>query len=202
MERTREELEAEGLKVFTYQCDVSVEQTVKDTVAAIIREHGEINVLINNAGVAFGGMDVEEMSVEKFDQMMNINVRGVFLMTKYVLPHMKQKKEGFIINVSSGAGLNGHPHMAAYCASKFAVRGFTQGVAEEAKPYNVRVSAIFPGSVNTDIHRQLGRDLDQSIKEKMIQSRDVAETVFFMINQPERYWIFEATMRSFFMGRS
>ena len=141
------------------------------------------------------------MPLEKFDEMMNTNVRGVFLMTKYVLPHMKKEKDGYIINISSGAGKNGIAGMAGYCASKFALMGFTQSVALEAKPFDVRVSVICPGSTNSEFHEKIGSFPDEKKREDMIQSEDIADTIYHMVIQPKRYWIFEVVTRGFLMGR-
>jgi 3-oxoacyl-[acyl-carrier protein] reductase len=99
---------------------------------------------------------VEDMTVEQFDEMMNTNIKGVFLMTRYVLPYMKTRKEGYIINISSGAGRNGIANMSGYCASKFALMGFTESVALEAKPFNVRVSVLCPGSTSSEFHQKYG----------------------------------------------
>ena len=200
LKQIRDEFKKEGLNLHILNCDVSKEKDVKEMTEKIYQDYGKIDVLINNAGTGYRG-PVEKMEVEQFDSLMNTNIRGVFLLTKYVLPRMKQKKDGFIINISSGAGRNGIANMAAYCASKFALMGFTESVALEAKPYDVKVSVICPGSTNTEFHEKIGSHPDEEKRKLMIQSEDIAETIYHMVESPKRYWIYEVVTRGFFMGR-
>ncbi|MFP4499156.1 MAG: SDR family oxidoreductase, partial [Vulcanimicrobiota bacterium] len=123
------------------------------------------------------------------------------LMCRYIYPHMKKKKDGFILNISSGAGKNGIPNMAGYCASKFAVAGFSEALALEAKPNDVRVSVLYPGSINTGFHEKIGAEPPNQKKQAMMQPEDIAGTVYHTVIQPRRYWVFEIVMRAFYMGR-
>jgi len=200
LQKTKDELEKDGGKLNIYACDVSKDKEVKSLVANIIETYGTIDILINNAGLGYK-VPVEDMTVEQFDEMMNTNIKGVFLMTRYVLPYMKARKEGYIINISSGAGRNGIAGMSGYCASKFALMGFTESVALEAKPFNVRVSVLCPGSTSSEFHQNIGANPDKTAREAMIQPEDIAETIHHMVIQPERYWIFEVVTRAFMAGR-
>lgn len=197
---SKEEMRKQGLRVHAQKMDVGNEDDVKRVVDEVISQHKRIDILVNNAGVGFKG-PVDTMETEKFDLMMNTNVRGVFLMTKYVLPHMKSQRSGYIINISSGAGKSGIPNLAVYCASKYAVAGFSEAVAQEARQFDVRVSVVYPGSINTDFHTNFGESLDDATKEIMMQPEDVAETIYHAIVQPLRYWIFDITMRAFLRGK-
>jgi len=180
--------------------DVGIEKDVEQGVKEVMEKFGKVDILINNAGVGFRS-PVESTSIEQFDTMMNTNVRGIFLMTKYILPQMKEKKDGYIVNISSGAGLNGIANLAVYCASKFAVKGFSESVALEAKPHDVRVSVLYPGSMNTNFHENTGSHPDHITRQKMMQPEDIAEIVFTVVNQPKTCWIFDLSLRAFQMGR-
>lgn len=199
LEKVKEEFEKDGLNLEIYSCDVADEDQVKQTVGDILKNHGFIDVLINNAGTGFKGL-VEDVPLSVYEKTFETNVKGVFLMTRAVMPHMKAKKDGFILNISSGAGLNGHPGMSIYCASKFAVRGFTQAVAAEGKPYDIRVTVFFPGTINTGFHKHLGGEQPEEKKQSMMQPEDIADTAYHIVIQPKRYWVYEVTQRALFIG--
>ncbi len=198
--KAKEELRKEGIEVHIHKADVSSENDVKRVVSEVLAYYKRIDILINNAGLGYTG-PVEDLEVEKYDQMMNTNMKGVFLFTKHVLPSMKKDKSGYILNIASGAGKNGIKNMASYCASKFAVGGFSEAVALEAKPYDVRVSVLYPGSINTDFHKNIRADFKEEDGRTMQQPEDIAETVYHILTCPTRYWIFELTTRSFLKGR-
>ena len=200
LKNAKDELKNEGIEVHVQLADVASEEDVKRVVDEVLSYHKKIDILINNAGLGYTG-PVEDLDVEKYDRMMNTNMKGVFLFTKHVLPSMKKQKSGYILNIASGAGKNGIKNMASYCASKFAVGGFSEAVALEAKPYDVRVSVLYPGSINTDFHKNIRSDFSEEDGKTMQQPEDIAETVFHILSCPERYWIFEITTRSFLKGR-
>ncbi len=172
--QTRLALIAPSANVIASVCDVSDETSVYDFVAHIEERFGHIDVLVNNAG--FGIFKpIEEISEAEFDSVISTNLRGVFLMTKRVLPAMRSRKSGTIVTISSLAGKNGFPGGAAYCASKFGVRGLMQSVFLEAREDNIRVITIFPGSVETDFFSTAHAG---SIRSKSaLQANDVAEAV-------------------------
>lgn len=117
------------------------------------RQLGEIDVLINNAGRAWSGPFAGQPP-EKIDEVLDANVKGVLYVTRAVLPHMLARGAGVIINVASGAGLAGFAGLAVYCASKFAVVGFTESLALEVTAHGIRVYAVCPGRVDTDMQRE------------------------------------------------
>jgi NAD(P)-dependent dehydrogenase (short-subunit alcohol dehydrogenase family) len=145
---TAGELEDLG-DVFAVQCDVSYRSEVKEMVATSLERLGSIDVLVNNAGVASMGR-CTELTDEQWDLVMDVNVRGVFLCTQAVLPHMLDRGSGSIVNTGSEAGIQPHSFVTHYCAAKAAAIMFTRAVALEVAPA-VRVNAVCPGTVDTDM---------------------------------------------------
>jgi NAD(P)-dependent dehydrogenase (short-subunit alcohol dehydrogenase family) len=130
---------------------------------------GRIDILVNNAGVAYSNYLVET-STEEYDEIMDTNVKGMFFCTKYALPHLLKRGEGRVVNISSGAGKRGIPKLSIYCASKFAVIGFTESVAYETGG-GLQIYAVCPASVDTDMYRSLHTD------EPVLKTEDVAKKV-------------------------
>ena len=130
-------------------------------VQAAIDRWGQVDVLVNNAGVISVGF-VAGLTEEAWDLVMDVNVKGTFLCSKAVVPHMMQRRIGRIINLSSQAGKSGKPAVSHYCASKFAVIGFTQALAGEMAPFDVTVNAICPGEVDSYMWREVLRARDRS----------------------------------------
>ncbi|WP_210483910.1 SDR family NAD(P)-dependent oxidoreductase [Microvirga antarctica] len=126
------------------QMDLKDAGSVAATFADIEAETGRIDILVNNAGIIFF-KPIEETSVEDWDGLQAVNLRGPFLCTRAVAPGMKRRRAGAIINVSSNAGVKGGNDESAYCASKFAIEGFSRALAIEFAPYNVSVNTITPG---------------------------------------------------------
>jgi meso-butanediol dehydrogenase/(S,S)-butanediol dehydrogenase/diacetyl reductase len=145
---TKRMVEAAGVGAMTLHCDVRDSAQVHAVVQAAIDRFGKVDVLVNNAGV-ISVAPVMAMTEEQWDLIMDVNVKGTFLCSKAVAPHMMQRRSGRIINLSSQAGKRGSPGVAHYCASKFAVIGFTQSLAHELGPSNVTVNAICPGEVDS-----------------------------------------------------
>lgn len=134
---------------------VTKEEDIKSYVKKTIDTYEKIDIFLNNAGWEGKIVSLVDYPTEVFDNLIAINVRGVFLGMKYVLPHMMAQKSGAIVNTSSGAGLLATPNMVAYGASKHAVLGMTKTAGVEAAPYGVRVNAVCPGVVNTQMMRSI-----------------------------------------------
>ena len=126
--------------------DVTSEDEVGRAVEGVLARFGQIDLLVNNAGVAWMGPALE-MPLEALQAMLRVNVEGVFLVSRAVLPHMIARRSGSIINLASWAGKTGNAYFAGYSASKFAVIGLTQALARETAPHGIRVNAICPGIV-------------------------------------------------------
>ena len=145
---------AEGGKAIAVQCDVSDEASVKAAVEEVLAEFGKIDILLNNAGIAAGG-SVETLTTEEWDKSMDINVKGIFLMSKYVVPHMKEQKFGRIVNIASVNAVlaDKSPSLVrhVYNTSKSAVLGLTKGMAASYAADNITVNAIGPGLFESEM---------------------------------------------------
>ena len=160
-----------------YVCDVRDYNQVKSLFADL----GAVDILINNAGVGIFA-SVESMSIDDFHAVLETNVFGVFYCCHEAIPLMKQRGGGYIINISSLAGANPHPQMAAYNASKFGLNGFSEALMQEVRHDGIKVSYIMPGSVNTEF----GGDEPSDQKSWQLQPADVAEVVMDLLAQPSR----------------
>ncbi|WP_154854275.1 SDR family NAD(P)-dependent oxidoreductase [Cyclobacterium xiamenense] len=140
----------ESLPISIYQLDVDSDESVAQCIQAITSDHGPIDVLVNNAGIERHG-SVEEMPMADFQAVMNTNYFGVVRCIKAVLTSMRKKNSGCIINISSISGKIACTPLGAYSASKFALEALTETLAQEVKPYNIRVSVVEPGVINTEM---------------------------------------------------
>ena len=147
--QVKADIEQGGGKAFVLPCDLTDEKAVAAFGVRVGVEHGRCDILVNNAGIAVLRKPLIELAVEEWDQMMHTNLRAPYLMIRALGPIMIAANSGHIINISSLAGKNILPEGAAYSASKWGLNGLTYSVAEELRQYNVRVSVIAPGSVNT-----------------------------------------------------
>ncbi len=163
-------------------CDVRSEDQIQMMLDECERVFGGVDILVNNAGIGFIGKTVEEMSSQEFEQTLQTNLFGVFYTCHHAIPLIKKRGGGYIINVSSLAGQNAHPKMAAYNASKFGLNGFTEALMQEVRADNIKVTAICPGSVNT----HFGGDEPGADKAWQIQPEDIAEVVIDLLNFNER----------------
>ena len=145
-----EEIRSYGVQALGVPVDVTKAALVESMVDTVITQFGSIDILCNNAGVIDSGL-VVDMSEAQWDSIMDVNVKGVFLCSKAVIPTMLHNGLGRIVNISSGAGKHGEARLAAYCASKFAVLGFTQSLALELAPHGITVNAICPGKLMTSM---------------------------------------------------
>ena len=138
------------VKVSSHVVDVSDREVMATFADSVIREHGRATHLINNAGVALGGR-FSEVDLDEIEWLMGINFWGVVHGTKFFLPHLEKEPSAHIVNISSLFGMIAPPGQTAYCASKFAVRGFTEALSHELEGTNIAVSVVHPGGVQTNI---------------------------------------------------
>lgn len=186
--RDRSEIEAavkrltELGEIYGKVCDVRSEEQVVGLLDSCERRSGGVDILINNAGVGYMNTTVEEMSADEFRQTLETNLFGVFYACHHAIPLMKKRGGGYIFNISSLAGQNAHPRMAAYNASKFGLNGFSEALMQEVRHDNIKVSYICPGSVNTEF----GGDTVSDEKAWQLQPSDIARTVLNLLMMEER----------------
>jgi NAD(P)-dependent dehydrogenase (short-subunit alcohol dehydrogenase family) len=147
---TAGEVTHSGGKADVVHCDVMKDEDLVALVEKTVTKHGRIDVLVNNAGVVTGGR-LDEIGREDIDRMVGVNIWAPLRLTQLVLPHMRERKSGTIVNISSVAGRLGVPYYAPYCASKFAMRGFSESLRRELRPDGIHVCAVYPGGTATDM---------------------------------------------------
>lgn len=192
----RDEIVAGNGKAFAYTCDLTDRDSIQLLTERLLDEHRTISILVNNAGLA-KSFKLEETSTEFWDQVLATNVTAPFLFAKAFVPGMKEAKRGFIVNIASTAALYGFSYGSAYCASKHALLGLSRSLELELKRFGIRVAAIMPGFVKTDvlmhsienIAKRTGRSLAEAEAElaslnrsgRIIEPQDIAEVVFDII---------------------
>ena len=181
VENAIERLSASGI-VAGKMCDVRDEENVRAVLESCERHFGGVDILINNAGVGFNRKTVEDISGDEFRQTVETNLFGVFYACHHTIPLMKKRGGGYIINISSLAGQNAHPGMAAYNASKYGLNGFTEALMQEVRHDGIKVSYICPGSVNT----HFGGDTPSDEKAWQLQPDDIAQTVMNLLEMDPR----------------
>src|SRR5882757_110294 len=189
--QVRTAIEQRGGRAFVLPCDLTDDKAVAALGERVAKEHGRCDILVNNAGVGVLRKPLIDLPVEEWDQMMHTNLRAPYLMMRSLAPLMIAARSGHIINISSLAGKNILPDGAAYSASKWGLNGLTYSVAEELRQYNVRVSVIAPGSVNTHFGGG-GRTKDPT---RMIQPADVAQVVAMLVTQAPTSFVSEILLR-------
>lgn len=167
-------------KAAGFVCDVRDYDQVRDLIDYAVQELGGLDILINNAGVGIFET-VENTSPEDFRAVLETNLFGVFYCCREAIPQLK-KNGGYIINISSLAGVNAHPRMAAYNASKFGLNGFSEALMQEVRHDNIKVSYIMPGSVNTEF----GGDRPSDEKSWQLTPADIARVVIDLLHHDDR----------------
>lgn len=183
---SRDLIQAYGIQVSVAPADIAQRDEAEAAVNKITQELGTVDILINNAGIAQFGL-LAEMSPEDWERIMQVNVMGTYYITRAVLPMMIAQNGGNVINISSTAGERGFATGSAYCASKFAVLGLTESLMQEVRKHNIRVVALNPSTVNTDLARNLGLKLGD--QEYMMQPEDVAELALATLKLPSRVFV-------------
>jgi len=164
-----------------FVCDVRDYDQVKKLIDYTVKELGGLDILINNAGIGIF-QKVEDTTPEDFRAVLETNVFGVFYCCREAIPQMKRRGGGYIINISSLAGVNAHPQMAAYNASKFGLNGFSEALMQEVRHDNIKVSYIMPGSVNTEF----GGDSPSDEKSWQLTPQDIARVVIDLLHHDDR----------------
>jgi 3-oxoacyl-[acyl-carrier protein] reductase len=186
-----EEIRARGGEAEFLAADLSRADGVEAVFEALRHRYGTLDVLVNNAGLGICGPMVE-FPEQSLDLLLAVNVKGLFLCCQQAMRLMVPAHQGYIINISSVVGFKGYANQAAYTASKHAVMGITKSLAVEAQPYGIRVSAILPGAVDTDLMQALRPDLDKAL---LMKPQDVADAVMFLLSLSETAAVDEIYIR-------
>ncbi len=194
-----DELTKNGGKAIAIPTDVTNAEQVKKLVDTAVETFGRIDVIINNAGL-MPHSPLERLKIDDWNQMIDVNIRGVLHGIAAVLPHMTAQKSGHIINVSSVAGHKVNPGGAVYSATKTAVRVLSEGLRQEVKPYNIRTTIISPGAVDTELANSVTEpDIAAGVKkfyaDTAIPADSFARTVIFAMSQPDEVDINEILFR-------
>ncbi len=190
LEQTASTIQAAGGKCKPLVCDLSQVASVESFAAEVGKRFPWVDVLVNNAGVGSFSVPLHELEPKEWSKVMDTNLKGVYLMIRAFAPGMIKQQDGHIINISSLAGKNALPKGAAYAASKWGLNGLTYSVAEELRPYNIRVAVICPGSVNTELSPHVGKD-----PAKMLQPEDVSHAVVMLVTQAPQSFASEILLR-------
>lgn len=190
LETLAQEIRAEGGTAMPVRLDVIQQSQIDEMVAVVLKEYGRIDILFNNAG--FGRLEwLENLDpVQDIDAQINVNLRGLIQVTRAVLPGMEDQRSGTIINMSSVAGRLAPPLSTVYAATKFGVRGFTQALRREVKPFGIQVCAIYPGMAATEFSQHSGnsnfkRNFKTPARLRMT-SEYVAQKVVSLARHPRR----------------
>lgn len=189
IESLARELKDQGGQALAITTDVTDREQVKHLVDSAVQTYGRVDVLLNNAGL-MPLSPLERLKFDDWNQMIDVNVKGVLYGIAAALPHMKQQKAGHIINVSSVYGHKVGPGAAVYCGTKYAVRAISEGLRQEVKSYNMRTTIISPGAVATELLEGITEpDIAKTTKERVgdiaIPADSFARMVAFAIEQPQ-----------------
>ncbi len=186
IDQLAEETSKLGVKTLALSADVSDINSINSAVEKAIAEFKSIDILINSAGIASFGKFLE-LEPEAWERIIQVNLMGTYYTTRAVIPNMIERQTGDIINISSTAGLNGNALTSAYSASKFAVLGLTDSLMQEMRKHNIRVTALTPSTVATDMAKDL--NLTDGNPEKVMQSEDMADLIIAQLKLNRRVFI-------------
>jgi 3-oxoacyl-[acyl-carrier protein] reductase len=175
-EQTATEICRKGGEAFVVQADVSHETQVESVFDKAVQQYGRVDIAVNNAGI-FGGRRIAETTTSTFDEVLNVNLRGTFFCCRAAFKHMKAQGGGFIINISSIAGVQAWSGTGVYSASKHGVMALTKALADEGRSFNIKVSAICPGGVADELVDATPEAIERSEK---ISPFDIAETAVYL----------------------
>lgn len=186
-----EEVQSRGGNGELLRFDVSDEKEVTESFSYILKKYDKINILINNAGITRDNLLIR-MKSEEWREVMKVNLDGVFYCTRASLRPMLKQHSGVIINITSVVGMMGNPGQANYCAAKAGVIGFTKAVAREVASRNIRVNAVAPGFIETDMTMNLSEEVRKNILLSLPSQRfgapeEVAELVYFLVTDSASY---------------
>ena len=189
LEGAAKELRSDGATILAVPADVTRVSDIESLVRKTVQELGPIEILVNNAGIGYFG-PTHQAEESAWDRVLDTNLKSVFLASKAVAAGMIERHSGHIINIASLAGKNAFAGGGIYCASKWGLLGLTECMAEDLRPYGIRVSAVCPGTVATEFSPHAGKD-----PSKMLQPEDIAHVVDMILMQSPKSFISEVLLR-------
>ena len=191
VDKLKSEFNEYGIELLVLKADVSSFLDCENLVKETISKFGKIDVLVNNAGITKDSL-IAMMKEDSFDRVIDVNLKGTFNVTKNVVPYMMKKRCGNIINISSVVGIVGNAGQSNYAASKAGIIGFTKSLAKELAARNIRVNAVAPGFIDTDMTSVLSDKVKDSINlqiplKRMGKASEVANVVSFLANDESSY---------------
>lgn len=169
-------------------CDVSKVVDVKNIVEHIKEKYGQLDAVVNNAGVWQKLSGLEDVADARIDELIDTNLKGLIYLTKYTMPLLKKQSEALVVNVISRSGIVAQAGQSVYTASKYGVRGFTDVLREDLKESSVHVMAVYQAGTNTQMFKKAGDDFPV---EKFTEASDLASQVVNAINAPSKLWVNE-----------
>lgn len=191
VEELKKEFEQKGVQVLLMQADVTDSDAMENVVKTAIDKFGAIDVLVNNAGITRDNL-LMRMTEEDFDKVIEINLKGTYIVTKAVTKYMMKKRKGSIINLASVVGVAGNAGQCNYSASKAGIIGFTKSVAKELASRNIRANAVAPGFIETDMTSVLSDSIKENIHnqiplKRMGTAKEVANLIYFLGSEESSY---------------
>lgn len=191
VEALKQEFNEKGVESLILKADVSKKEEVEEVVKQAIEKFEKIDVLVNNAGITKDNL-LMRMSEKEFDKVIEINLKGTYLVTKAVSKYMMKQRKGSIINLSSVVGVSGNAGQCNYSASKAGIIGFTKSIAKELASRNIRANAVAPGFIETDMTDVLSDAVKESIYnqiplKRMGTAKEVAELIYFLGSEKSSY---------------
>ena len=192
LEKVAQEIQNSGGNASAVVVDMRDEKSIREMIGATVKQFGGIDILVNNAGLGYF-TPAAEMTTAQWDEMFEVNLRGVFIATREALPHLRKQKESFVVNIASLAGKNTFVNGSGYTATKWGLRAYSQCLMLEERKNGVRVLVVCPGSVDTSFGHP-GGDAPKAARE-IIKPEDVAETIVMALKMPQRTMVSEIDIR-------
>ena len=200
LEELAKKISADGGEVFYQKLDVTQRSECENFAKAVLEKWGSIDILVNNAGLMPLSL-FKSLKVDEWDRMIDVNIKGVLYCTGSVILHMKEKKSGHIVNISSVAGRTVFPTGTVYCATKHAITAFSEGLRQEfSARSNIRVTSIEPGVVATELtdtitDESLQRFIENAKKIVTLQAKDIANAILYAVESPSHVNVNEVLIR-------
>jgi len=200
LEELAKKISADGGEVFYQKLDVTQRSECENFSKAVLDKWGSIDILVNNAGLMPLSL-FKSLKVDEWDRMIDVNIKGVLYCTGSVILHMKEKKSGHIVNLSSVAGRTVFPTGTVYCATKFAIAAFSEGLRQEfSARSNIRVTSIEPGVVSTELtdtitDESLKGFVENAKKMEALQAKDIANAILYAVESPSHVNVNEVLIR-------